>query len=105
VLALVIAGAGRITPIVPPVPVMSASVPLGNDPNTLLMVSESGEAVLVAESVAVTTATTPLLRAVEFDPDDTQINVPLPGLQVSTSPAAVKDGLATALREVIAVGE
>jgi hypothetical protein len=69
------------------------------------MGSESGEAVLVGERVAVTTATTPLLRALEFDPDDTQIKVPLPGLQLSVSPTAVRAGPGAALREVIAVGE
>ena len=100
-----IPGADEITVIVPPVPVMSASVPLGNDPITLLIGSESGEALLVGERVAVTTATTPLLRAVAFIPDATQTKVPMPGLQLSVSPTAVRAGPATALREVMAVVE
>ncbi len=104
-LLLVIAGFGRRTPTVPPVPVMSASVPLGNDPNTLLMGSESGEAVLVGERVAVTTATTPLPIALAFVPDARQTKVPTPGLQLSVSPAAVRAVPGAAVREVIAVGE
>jgi hypothetical protein len=81
---------------------MSASVPLGNDPITLLIGSESGEALLVGERVAVIIATTPLLRAVAFSPHATQTRVPAVELQLSESPAAVSTGPATALREVIA---
>jgi predicted RecA/RadA family phage recombinase len=84
---------------------MSASVPSGNDPITLLIGSESGEALLVGESVAVTIATTPLLRAVALIPDATQTKVPVPGLQLSVSPTAVKAGPGVALRETIAVVE
>jgi hypothetical protein len=105
VLALVIAGAAVRTLIVPPVPVTSAFVPLGNEPITLLIGSESGEALLVGESVAVTTATTPLPMAAAFIPDATHAKVPAPELQLSVSPTAVKAGPATALREVIAVVE
>jgi hypothetical protein len=99
---LVIAGASGRTLMVPPVPVVSASVPLGNDPITLLMGRESNVAVLLAERVAVTTATTPLPMAVLFDPDATQIKVPTPELQLSVSPTAVRAEPATALREVTA---
>jgi hypothetical protein len=104
VVLLVIAGNPR-TVIVPPVPVMSASVPLGNDPNTLLIGSESGETVLVGERVAVTIATTPLLRAVAFSPDARQTKVPVPGLQLRVSPTAVRAGPGAAMRDVIAAVE
>jgi hypothetical protein len=53
---------------VPPDPVMSASVPFGSVPNTLLMEIGSKVALLLDESVAVTTATTPLPIAVAFMP-------------------------------------
>jgi hypothetical protein len=94
----------KITLIVPPVPVMFASVPLGNDPITLLIGSESRVALLVAERLAVTTATTPLLMAVAFIPDATHAKVPALELQLSVSPTAVSAGPATALREATAVG-
>jgi hypothetical protein len=71
----------------------------------LLIGSESGEAMLLGDSVAVTTATTPLLRAVALIPHDTQVKVPVPELQLSVFPAAVRAGPATAVREVMAVGE
>jgi hypothetical protein len=102
VLALLIAG-GRITLIVPPVPVMSASVPLGSDPITLLIGSESNVALLVGERLAVTTATTPLLRAVSFVPHATQTKVPAVGLQLSVPPMAVRAAPGAALSEVIAL--
>jgi hypothetical protein len=84
---------------------MLASVPLGSDPNTLLIGSESKVALLVGERLAVTTATTPLAMAVALIPEATQTVAPALELQLSVSPTAVKAGPATALRETIAVGE
>jgi hypothetical protein len=78
---------------------------LGNDAYTPLIVSESGDAVLVAERVAVNTATTPLVSAVAFTPEATQIKVPTPGLQVSAFPTAVRTVPGAAVREVMAVVE
>ena len=78
------------TLIVPPDPVISASVPFARVPNTLLMESESQVALLLAESVAVTTATTPLPIAVAFAPVARQIRVPTPRLQLRFFPAAVR---------------
>jgi hypothetical protein len=78
---------------------------LGSDPNTLLIGSETGEVVPVGERVAVTTATTPLLRAVAVSPDAKQTRVPVPGLQLRVSPTPVRAGPGTAVREAIAVVE
>ena len=75
---------------VPPDPVMSASVPFANVPNTLLMASESDVTLLLEDSVAVTTATTPLPIAVAFAPEARQIRVPTPELQFRFFPAAVR---------------
>jgi hypothetical protein len=58
--------------------------------------------VLLAERVAVTTATNPLPMAVLFDPDATQIKVPTPELQLSVSPTDVRAEPATAVRDVTA---
>jgi hypothetical protein len=66
---------------------------------------ESRLALLVAESVAVTTATTPLLRALPLIPDARQTKAPEPELQLSAAPAAVRAGPATALSEVMLAGE
>jgi len=74
---------------VPLDPVMSASVPFANVPNTLLMGSESDVTLLLEDSVAVTTATTPLPIAVAFAPEARQINVPTPELQLRFFPVAV----------------
>ena len=79
-----------VTLIVPPDAVISASVPFASVPNTLLMESESKVALLLAESVAVTTATTPLPIAVAFAPEARQIRVPTPELQLRFFPAAVR---------------
>ena len=93
------------TLIAPPVPTTFASVPSGSVPSTLLMGSESRLALLIGESVTVTTATTPLLMALAFMPDAKQTNVPLPEPQLSVFPAAVSDGPAAALSEMTSVGE
>jgi hypothetical protein len=96
---------GRTLIVPPAVPTMSASVPSGKAPNTLLMVRVSRVLVLAGDRVAVTTATTPLPTAVAFMPDATQVTVPLPGLQFSVFPAAVSAEPTVALSEVIAVVE
>ena len=70
----------------PPVPVMFASVPSGSVPITLLIGKESTLAPLLAERVAVTVASVPLLMAVAFVPDATHTNVPTPELQLSVFP-------------------
>ena len=84
---------------------MFASVPFGNDPNTLVIESESSVDVLLGESLAVTIATTPLPIAVAPVPDAIQIRVPVAEPQVSVSPTAVRAGPAEAVREVIAAEE
>lgn len=89
----------------PPVPTTSASVPAGNVPNTLLSGRESKVLLLVLESVAVTTAATPLPMAVALVPDARQIKVPTPELQVSVFPALVSAAPAETLSEVTAVDE
>ena len=93
------------TLIVPPVPVMFAFVPFGNDPTTLLIGSKSRVALLVGERAALTTATTPVPITVAFIPEATQTKTPTPGLQVSVSPTAVRAGPGTALREATSVAE
>jgi hypothetical protein len=81
---------------------MSALVPLGNAPNTLLMARESRVLVLVGARVALTTATTPLPMAVAFMPEATQTTVPDPELQLNVSPAAVSAEPAVVLSEAMA---
>jgi hypothetical protein len=90
------------TLIVPPVPTMSASVPLGKAPNTLLIDRVSNVLVLVGDRVAVTTATTPLPMTVSLMPYARQITVPVPGLQARVTPAAVSAEPGVVLSEVIA---
>jgi hypothetical protein len=84
---------------------MSASVPSGKAPNTLLMLRVSNVLELVGDRVAVTTATTPLPMAVSIMPDATQITVPVPGLQLSVAPAAVSAEPGVVVSEVIAAVE
>jgi len=90
---------------VPPVPIMSALVPSGKVPITLLIGRESRVALLVGERVAVMTATSPLLSALAFIPDARQTKVPTPELQLSVFPAAARAELPAALRETTSVGE
>jgi len=89
-----------VTLIVAPEPVISASVPFASVPNTLLMESESNVALLLEDSVAVTTATTPLPIAVAFAPEARQIRVPTPELQLRFFPAAVRTVPAAAVSDV-----
>ena len=89
----------------PPVPVMFASVPSGSVPITLLIGKESTLAPLLAERVAVTVASVPLLMAVAFVPAATHTNVPTPELQLSVFPAAASAGPATALSAATSVAE
>jgi hypothetical protein len=87
----------------PPDPVIFASIPLPMVPKTPLMGRESSVAVLLGDRVAVTTATTPLLIAVAFIPDATQINAPAPELQLKLFPAAVNAEPAVAVSDVTPV--
>jgi hypothetical protein len=84
---------------------MFASVPSGSVPITLLIGKESTLAPLLAERVAVTVASVPLLMAVAFVPDATHTNVPTPELQLSVFPAAASAGPATALSAATSVAE
>jgi hypothetical protein len=91
------------TLIVPPVPAMATLYPEGNTPITLL----SGIVAtlpLVADTVAVTTATTPFPIALAFMPLARQVREPLLETQLSVLPAPVRAGPATALKEAISVG-
>jgi len=67
-----------------------------------LTVRLSGLAVLVADRVAVTTATTPL-TVLAFMPLTRQVTVPTPALQLSVLPAAVRPDPAAVLSVVIAL--
>jgi hypothetical protein len=94
-----------VTLIVPPDPVILASVPFASVPNTFVMESVSEVALLLDESVAVTTATTPLPIAVAFAPEATQTRAPTPLLQLRFFPAAESTDPALAVRDVtLAVG-
>ena len=65
--------------------------------------NESSVLVLLEDRVALTTATTPLVKAVAFVPLATQVTVPEPGAQVSVSPEGSADP-AVMLTEEMAVG-
>lgn len=91
------------TLIVPPVPVISASYPLGKAPYTLLNARESSVLLLLADRFAVTTATTPLPIAFALVPVARQVTVPDPELQLSVSPAAVNAEPPAMLTEEMAV--
>jgi len=94
-----------VTLIVPPDPVILASVPFASVPNTFVKESASEVALLVDESVAVTTATTPLAIAVAFAPKATQTRVPTLELQLRFFPAAESADPALAVSDVtLAVG-
>jgi hypothetical protein len=61
--------------------------------------------VLAEERMAVTTATTPLLMAVLFDPDAKHTKVPTLAAQLIESPAAVSADPAATLSETTSVAE
>jgi len=73
-------------------------------PNTLAMGMESRLALLAGARVAVTTATTPLAIAFEFEPAARQIRVPDPEPQLRDLPAAVRAGPAVAPRVKTSAG-
>ena len=91
------------TVIVPPVPVMLASVPLGSAPKILLNGRESSVLLLEGDRIAVTTATVPLLMAVGCEPVATQVILPDPAAQVRVSPMEVSAEPAIMLTEETAV--
>jgi len=86
----------------PPVPVTLTAVPFPVAASMLLSDSAS-LAVLVGESVAVKTASTPLLMAFVFIPLARQVMEPVPELQLSVLPAAVSADPAAAVRELMPV--
>jgi len=85
-------GTTVITLIVPPVPETAKLVPSGKAPITLLMRIASKLLLLVAEIVAVTTATTPLPIVLVFIPVAMHISDPVPETQLSVLLAAVRIG-------------
>jgi hypothetical protein len=88
----------------PPVPETAREVPSASAPTRLP--SDRGTVkLLVAESVIVTTATTPLLIVLAFRPEATHIVDPLVVLQVIVFPAAVRAGPAAKAMVVTSVGE
>jgi hypothetical protein len=92
------------TAMVPPVPETAKAVPSASAPTGLP--SDRGTVkLLVAESVIVTTATTPLLIVLAFRPEATHIVDPLVVLQVIVFPAAVRAGPAAKAMVVTSVGE
>lgn len=91
--------------IVPPVPETLSEVPLAKAPIVLLIGIESRLLLLVGESVAVTTATTPLPIVLAFMPLARQITDPVPALQLIVLPAPVRAGPAVVLREMMSLGE
>ena len=90
------------TVMVPPVPVTATALPSPKDP--IVLPTEMGtDALLVEESVAVTTATTPLAIMVEFMPDAIQTVAPVAELHWMVLPAAVRAGPAATLTDVTSV--
>ena len=88
----------------PPVPEMLASPPSGRTPITLLIGIESRLLLLVAATVAVTTATTPLPMVLASMPVARQVRDPVLELQFSVLLAPVNAAPATAVRELISLG-
>jgi hypothetical protein len=88
----------------PPVPDTPNRVPSVNTPKELLTGKESKVLLLVEESVALTTATTPLAIGFVLPPVARQVRDPTPELQLRVLPAAVRAGPATELRETTSVG-
>lgn len=82
--------------IVPPEPVMLAFVPSAEAPNTFVIGNVSRDPVIDDESVAVTTAATPLPIAFAFEPLARQVSVPVPRTHVSVLAALVSAGPAVA---------
>ena len=92
-------GGGPWTVMVPPVPVTATAVPSPKDP--IVPPTEMGtDALLMGESVTVTTATTPLAITVEFRPDARQTVAPAAVLHWTVLAAAVRTGPAATLTEV-----
>ena len=89
------------TLIVPPLPDTAIELPSASAPIVLLMGTETAP-LLLAATVAVTTATTPLPIVFPFTPDARHVTDPLVELQFSVLPAAVSAGPATAPTEVSA---
>jgi hypothetical protein len=95
-----------ITLIVPPVPAIFALLPSGRAPTILLIAIPSAVAVLVEESVAETTAITPLGIVVVLGPIARQVSEPVPDTQLSALPAApLSAAPGVALRDTTSVGE
>ncbi len=91
------------TAIVPLVPETGNPVPSARDAIRLPSV-RGNDGPLPADSVTVTTATTPLLIAFAFIPEATHIAEPLAMLQLKVFPAAVKAGPAAKLTAVTFAG-
>lgn len=96
-------GRGAWTTIVPLVPETGNAVPSARDPIRLPSVRGT-DGPLPADSVTVTTATTPLPIAVAFIPDAMQIAEPMAELQLRVFPAAVNAGPAAKLTAVTFAG-
>jgi hypothetical protein len=86
----------------PPVPETATFVPSPKVPSRLVI--ETGPPVLPEATVAVTTATTPLLMPVEFMPLATQVIEVGAELQLSVLPTAFSAGPVAALRALMPVG-
>jgi hypothetical protein len=93
------------TPILPPLPVISASLPSVSPPTTLLIANTSVVALLEGESVAVITAATPVAIGVAFVPDARHVNDPTPETQFKLFADAVSAGPAVAATDAISVAE
>ena len=87
--------------IVPPLPAIPIFDPSGIAPHTFVKGIAIALLLVLEDMVAVTMATIPLLKAVEFIPVARQVSAPLPATQLSVLPAAVKTGPAVAFSVVI----
>lgn len=95
------AGVTELIEIVPPLPMVVANVPSGYAP-TRLPIGIAAEPLAPGATVAVNTATTPLLMMPEFRPDTRQVSAPPAVLQLSDLPEAARAGPGAAEREVMA---
>jgi len=89
----------------PPVAVMASKLPSAATATALLMASVSSVSVLELETVAVTTARTPLPIVLAFGPEARQVTDPVLEAQFSVLLTAVRAGPAARLIETISVGE
>jgi len=89
---------------VPLLPETVAAVPSARTPEVLPIDMGTDGPVVEEARVTLTTATVPLLIAVEFMPTARQVMEPVAALQVSVLPADVKAGPAETLRAAISPG-